>query len=135
VRELEDRDVVTNHLFGAGASDPKNLAVREKTSSVDREARAKELVASSGDVAGAVALLRDRRGKGGSELARGDRRAIDAEIATHGVVMDPKGRAIWVSEAPHLAGRFVEFRLERELAPNVDPGVRPERRFIPADPR
>jgi isopenicillin-N N-acyltransferase-like protein len=135
VRELAERDVVTNHFAGPAASDPKNLTVRDETSTLDRDARGRELIANPevGDVARMVAMLRDRRGRGNSDLPIGDRRAIDAQIATHGVVMDATARMLWVSEAPHLLGRFVRFDLKRELAADVDPKVLPERPFIPAD--
>ena len=45
----------------------------------------------------------------------------DALIATHGVIMDSTARAIWVSEWPHLLGRFVRFDLARLLADGFDP--------------
>lgn len=135
VRELAERDVVTNHFAGPAAADPKNATVRDKTSTLDRDARGRELIANpeASDVARMVAMLRDRRGRGNSDLPIGDRRAIDAQIATHGVVMDATDRVLWVSEAPHLLGRFVAFDLKRELAADVDPKVLPERPFIPAD--
>ncbi len=116
-------DAVTNHFVGPAATDPKNLAVRDGTSTVPRKRRADELVAQHTaplDAAGAVALLRDRRGEGGRELPLGDRRAIDALIATHGVVMDTGRRVLWVSEAPHLLGRFVAFDLRQTLAKEYD---------------
>ncbi|MDQ2647332.1 MAG: hypothetical protein M3020_26245, partial [Myxococcota bacterium] len=79
-----------------------------------------------------VALLRDRRGVGGGELPLGDRRAIDALIATHGVVMDTGRRVLWVSEAPHLLGRFVGFELDRVFTPDYDPRKN-ELASLPAD--
>jgi hypothetical protein len=54
-------------------------------------------------------------------LPLGDRRAIDALIATHGVVMDTGSRMLWVSESPHLLGRFVGFSLDELLAADHDP--------------
>jgi hypothetical protein len=51
----------------------------------------------------------------------GDRRAIDAFIAIHGVVMDTTARVIWVSEGPHLRGRFVRFDVGRLLSSGYDP--------------
>ena len=50
------------------------------------------------------------------ELLLGHRRAIDALIATHSVVMDTSGRELWVSEGPHASGRYVRFRLTELLA-------------------
>jgi hypothetical protein len=79
-------------------------------------------------------MLRDRRGRGGSDLALGDRRAIDALIATHGVVMDATARKLWVSESPHLLGRFVEFDLQTLLAVEYDPLSEPDLHVLPADP-
>jgi hypothetical protein len=82
-----------------------------------------------------VSLLRDRRGAGGTPLALGDRKAIDALIATHGVVFDTTARQLWVSEAPHLLGRFVVFDLTRLLADDFDPERDPvEIQTLPEDP-
>jgi hypothetical protein len=58
---------------------------------------------------------------GGTALPLGHRKAIDALIATHGVVMDATARALWVSEGPHLAGRFLRFNLARLLDPAFEP--------------
>jgi isopenicillin-N N-acyltransferase like protein len=137
VRELPRRAVVTNHFYGPGASDPKNLAVRAKTSTLDREARGNELIAAlehPATVGDAVRILRDRAGKGGAPLPAGDRRAIDANIATHGVVFDTTSRTLWVSEAPHLRGRFIAFDLRRELSSERNPDEKTELvSSLPAD--
>jgi len=128
VRFLPSKAATTNHFEGPAAEDPKNLAVREKTSTLPRRSRADELLArlpdrlsTSDAVNDAIALLRDRKGPGERELALGDRSAINALIATHGVVMDTKQRILWVSESPHLLGRFVAFDLKRMLAADYDP--------------
>jgi hypothetical protein len=136
-RPLPERAVVTNHLEGPFASDPKNQRVREISSTLARQARGDELLAELGHPAtaeDAVRLLRDRRGRGGTALAPGDRRAIDALIATHGVVMETAARVLWVSEAPHLLGRFVAFDLARLFAPNASPAAGEAHRTIAADP-
>ncbi|HEY0469544.1 MAG TPA: hypothetical protein VGC79_35385, partial [Polyangiaceae bacterium] len=118
----------TNHFEGPGAADPKNLLVREKTSTLPRRSRADELLSRlparlspSDALNDAIGLLRDRQGLGDKTLALGDRSAINALIATHGVVMDTKQRVLWVSESPHLLGRFVAFDLKRLLSPDYDP--------------
>jgi isopenicillin-N N-acyltransferase like protein len=128
VRFLPSKAATTNHFEGPGAEDPKNLSVRAQTSTLPRRTRADELLArvparrsTSDAVNDAIALLRDRRGTGDRELALGDRSAINALIATHGVVMDTKQRVLWVSESPHLLGRFVAFDLKRVFAPGYDP--------------
>jgi isopenicillin-N N-acyltransferase-like protein len=137
VRELSTAAVVTNHFEGPFASDPKNLRVLEKTSTRARRERGDELVRDLKepvDPARAVALLRDRKGANGKELKLGDRRAIDALIATHGVVFQTAERMLWVSESPHLLGRFVRFDLERLLSPDYDPEASDSLATLPADP-
>jgi isopenicillin-N N-acyltransferase-like protein len=134
VRHLATKAVVTNHFQGPSAGDPKNAWVREHTSTLPREERGKELLAAidhPATVETAVELLRDRKGAGGSELPLGDRRAIDALIATHGVVFDTKARRLWVSVAPHLLGRFVGFDLAVELGAPTKGEPPP---VVPADP-
>jgi hypothetical protein len=120
----ETTAVTTNHFQGPAADDPKNAGVRERTSTLARQQRGRQLLARltrKATVADAVALLRDRRGVNDAPLKLGDRRAIDALIATHGVVMDTTERTLWVSESPHLLGRFVAFELPRLLATGFDP--------------
>jgi hypothetical protein len=119
VRRLADRDVVTNHLEGPKRDDPRNLRVRETSSTLPRRERGDELVHASTPpltASDAVAILRDRAGSDGKPLPLGDRRAIDALIATHGVVMETAAQRLWVSESPHLLGRFVAFDLNYAFA-------------------
>lgn len=132
VRFLPSKAVTTNHFEGPAAQDPKNLAVRAHTSTLPRRARGDELLArlparltATEAVPAAVALLRDRKGVGDAPLALGDRSAINALIATHGVVMDTARRVLWVSESPHLLGRFVAFDLKRMLAADYEPNSLP----------
>jgi hypothetical protein len=126
VRPLPSRAATTNHFESALRDDPKNLRVRDKTSTLPRRARADRLLAelpSGAPVAplDAARLLRDRDAADGSALPLGDRRAINALIATHGVIMQTGTRVLWVSEAPHLLGKFRAFDLQRLLAPDYDP--------------
>lgn len=128
VRRLSSRAATTNHFESSLKDDPKNLRVREHTSTLARRARADRLLAEAapGATVGpelAVELLRDRRAADGSALPLGDRRAIDALIATHGVVFETGARRLWVSESPHLLGRFRAFELTRLLAPEYDPAA------------
>ena len=107
---------VTNHFEGPLAGDPRDEHVRQTTSTLARRTRIDELLAGvqpkSATVASTLELLRDH-GCSGEPCPLGDRRAIDAFIATHGVVADLTARALWVSEGPRLSGRFVK----------VDPGL------------
>lgn len=137
VRPLGDRGVVTNHLEGPFALDPKNQRVREVSSTLARRARGDELVvglARPATPADAVRLLRDRAAAGGAPLPLGDRRAVDALIATHAVVMETRARRLWVSEAPHTLGRFVSWDLIAALDPALDPETDVAHAEIAADP-
>jgi isopenicillin-N N-acyltransferase like protein len=136
VRELESRSAVTNHLEGPFSTDPKNVRVREVSSTLARRARGDELVRTVGNPAtavDAVRLLRDRRSAGDKPLPLGDRRAIDALIATHAVVMETATKRLWVSESPHSLGRFLAFDVDKsfDLDPDDPPLPHDE---IPADP-
>ena len=123
VRELPMRAAITNHLRGPNASDQKNQTVEQRTSTLARGRRATELAEQieSIDAARALGLLRDRAAAGGAPLALGDRRAIDALIATHAVIFETAARRLWVSEGPHLIGSFVAFDLEQLLDAAYDP--------------
>jgi hypothetical protein len=136
-RSLPERAAVTNHLEGPFARDPKNERVRRVSSTLPRRQRGDELVAALDHPAtadDAVRLLRDRKGPAGATLALGDRRAIDALIATHAVVMETASRRLWVSEAPHSLGRFVAFDLTALLDPAASPAAVEEHPAIGADP-
>lgn len=117
VRENKDslRLAVTNHFEGPLGGDPRDTRVRESTTTLARRARIEELVAGvaphSADVSRAVGMLRDHACAGGELCPLGDRRALDAFIATHGVVFDLTEKAAWISEGPHLSGRFVKIDL------------------------
>jgi isopenicillin-N N-acyltransferase like protein len=126
LRRLPTRAATTNHFESALRDDPKNVRIREHTSTLPRRARGDRLLA---DLAtnipitprAAASLLRDRKAASGEPLPLGDRRAINALIATHGVIMETGTRVLWVSEAPHLLGKFRAFDLRRLLAPDYDP--------------
>jgi isopenicillin-N N-acyltransferase-like protein len=117
VREGKDpaRIAVTNHFEGPLANDPRDVRVRETTTTLPRRARADELVAAvaprAANVERAVGMLRDHGCAGGESCPLGDRRSLDAFIATHGVVFDLTEKAAWVSEGPHLSGQFVKIDL------------------------
>jgi hypothetical protein len=138
VRRGRGKVPLTNHFEGPFASDPKNQEVEARTSTRPRRARLDELLANlpaGASVKAVVGVLRDKKGAGGSELPLGDRRALDALIATHAVVLDATARALWVSEGPHLAGRFLRFDLARLLDPAYDPrGDAGPVEAVPEDP-
>lgn len=137
VRRGRGKVPLTNHLEGPFASDPANRRVEAETSTWPRRRRLDELLANlppGAAVQDAVRVLRDKSGPGGERLPLGDRRTLDALIATHAVVMDATARALWVSEGPHLTGRFVRFDLARLLSPEYTPGQDTDVVAIPPDP-
>lgn len=133
-----DRVAVTNHFEGPLKDDPKNLVVRQNTTTLPRRKRLDEMLAAvppmTADPALAVSLLRDHKCADGAACLLGDRRAIDALIATHGVVADVTARTLWVSRGPHLSGAFVKFELEKIFAKGHDPASDGEAETIGDDP-
>jgi len=137
VREGRGRLWVTNALEGPLATDPRNLRVRETTSTDERAARVAELLGQPTplrDVGDALAVLRDHGCARGGACDLGDRRAIDGLIATHGIVADATARVLWVSAGPHLSGAFVKVDLASLFAPDHDPGRDPPPETLPEDP-
>jgi hypothetical protein len=138
VRETKDTVAVTNHFEGPLATDPKNVRVRHSTTSVARRKRVDELLArivpGTATPALALAILRDHGCAGGAPCGLGDRRAIDAFIATHGIVADATDRSLWVGVGPHLSGKFVRLDLRTLLAPDHDPSLDREPDTLPEDP-
>lgn len=125
VRALDGAACVTNHLEGPSSKDAKNRRVRELTSTLPRRKRGDELIERQGSAPLTPELaaewLRDRNLAGGKALELGDRRAIDAGIATHAIIADSTARTLWVSEGPNLDGDFVAFELSRLLAADYTP--------------
>jgi len=68
-----------------------------------------------------VKILQDREGPNGEPLPRGHRQALNADIATHSVVIDATARRIWVSRYPNTAGGYVAFDLEEGLSGQLNP--------------
>lgn len=136
VRRGRGKVPLTNHFEGPLAADPANKIVEAVTSTRPRRMRLDELLSnlpSGASVKDVVGILRDRRRVGGEALPLGNRKALDALIATHGVVMDTTARALWVSEGPHLVGRFLRFDLARLLDPSFEPRPDDEVVAIPED--
>jgi isopenicillin-N N-acyltransferase like protein len=133
-----ERVAVTNHFEGALKDDPKNVAVREHTTTLARRARLDEMLGAlapaSVDPTSAVGMLRDHSCAKGEACQLGDRRTIDAIIATHGVIADATDRVLWVGKGPHLSGAFVKFDLKATFAEGHDPASEPPPETIAADP-
>jgi hypothetical protein len=118
---------VTNHFEGTLAGDPRDDRVRRTTTTLARRERIDALLSGvapkSASVPRALEILRDH-GCSQGPCPVGDRRSIDPFIATHGVVADLTARALWVSEGPHLSGKFVK----------IDPALLVQRDDVPEIP-
>jgi hypothetical protein len=136
VRRGSGKVPLTNHFEGPLADDPANRTVEAVTSTRVRRTRLDELLDAlppGASIERVVGVLRDRRGVGGVEVPLGSRRTLDALIATHSVVMDATARALWVSEGPHLAGRYLRFDVGKLLDPGFVPRKDDPIEVVPAD--
>lgn len=96
--------------------DAQNDRIRRFTSSGYRYERLGELLSAAPiDPARAVAILRDRRGRGNEELGLGNRNAIDNLHLTHAVVLDATAMVMWIGEGPSALGRFRAIDLRHAL--------------------
>ncbi|MCB9764724.1 MAG: hypothetical protein H6739_33420 [Alphaproteobacteria bacterium] len=124
-RPVDGHMAVANHFHAeVFADDATNQQRMTENTTGRREARMAELLdahAGRVDMARAVEILRDRAAVGGEPLPIGHRHAIDADIATHSVVIDATARTLWVSRYPNTAGGYVAFNLEDGLAGRLEP--------------
>jgi isopenicillin-N N-acyltransferase-like protein len=134
VRRSHDVTLLTNHaLSPAFTHDAENDRLRRYTTSGSRFKRLTELVQrhrGALDARRALEILRDKRGTGGDTIGIGNRNALDALIATHSVVVDATNLVLWISQGPHLLGKFIAFDLRRELLGEE----RPQSLDMPVDP-
>ncbi|MFN7147092.1 MAG: tetratricopeptide repeat protein, partial [Myxococcota bacterium] len=116
---------LANHFRSpALADDAMNVQRMAEGTTVARLARMEELVAAGPiDVTRAAAILRDRAGPGGAALPAGHERAVNADVASHGAIIDATDRSILVSMSPNLSGGFVRFALDDVLAGDLDGDV------------
>ena len=141
VREGKDpsRLAVTNHFEGPLGGDPRDVRVRETTTTLPRRARVDELV-------GAVAPHSRRRHARGGDAPRPrlrGRRVVPARRppVARRVHRDargrlrPHGQSRWVSEGPHLSGRFVKIDLATIVSTKEGEVPTVELETIPADER
>jgi hypothetical protein len=138
VRERAPTTVVANHYrTPVLAADAKNARIRDLTTTLAREARARELLerqTGTIDPAAAAAVLRDRLGSGDRLVPLGNRNALDAVVTTHSVVADLTARVLWVSEGPHTLGRYVRIDLPARLRDGTSAAAAEADGDIAADP-
>jgi isopenicillin-N N-acyltransferase-like protein len=147
--EVKTATAVTNHLFADAFKDDEfNQTRRDDFTSTFRLKRAQFLLNDLANSPRAkssrekltenlLQILRDKgvgESKAGASpvpLHLGNRRAIDALIASHGVLYDSKLRHFYVSEGPSMSGAFKGYDLEKSFAA----GKPVELKGFPADPQ
>jgi len=118
VIELSGPSALTNHMIDPfWQNDPVNRFRRDDLTSDYRRARAEQLLAgfqvkNPKDIDQALLrLLRDKKDLDGAPLPLGDRRAIDALVANHGVIFNGATQTLYVSRGPHLVQGFEGYDL------------------------
>ena len=113
-RSEESQILCTNHAQSEELREQKrNLENIATSDSPYRHEHLKELFEHHApiDVNSAIAILRDTRGKGDSDIGLGNEKAINQLIAFHSVVFEPTKLRLWVSTAPWQLGEFVCYDL------------------------
>jgi isopenicillin-N N-acyltransferase like protein len=139
---LELPSIVTNHLISERwKEDPINRFRSVELTSLSRSARGEFLLSELSDLEksdpkqaerAALRILRDKGEADGKPLHLGNRRAIDALIATHAVVFNAKESILHVSQGPGVSGPLLAFDLKasfRDRKPRMVEG-----RGLPRDP-
>jgi hypothetical protein len=106
--------VCTNHYQSAElAGDEHNLENLARTDSPCRFARLEELTAANAPLTpqAAVAMLRDQRGEGGTDIGVGNDCSVNQSIAHHSVVFRPSALKMWVSTSPWQGGAYICYDL------------------------
>lgn len=120
--KLKGPTVIANHLEDPlWANDRINLFRKGALTSAARQARGEELLRTFAHQVTPVewtllGYLRDKKGVAGDRLHLGHRSAIDALIATHGVIYDSARGHLYVSQGPALVGPFPGFDLTASFA-------------------
>lgn len=118
---LREGNVITNHLIDPiWKDDSTNMFRRENLTSVFREDQGKKMLEglkgkklSSLEINNEILkILRNKGEANGKPLHLGNRRAIDALIATHAVIFNSAENILYVSQGPGVSGPMVGFDLE-----------------------
>lgn len=140
--EVKTVRAVTNHLEAeVFAKDDFNQMRRTDYTSTHRLVRAQNLLDQLGNrkvknrdevLRSLLTILRDKGlSEDGDTLHLGNRRAIDALIASHGVLFDSLSKTLYVSEGPSLSGAFRAYDIEKSFAAKAPI----EKAKLPADPQ
>lgn len=124
---LNGPSVVANHLISPHFADDRvNVFRREQLTSVFRSERAEQLLRQPVFKSAKhvrefelpiLKIIRDKGvNKAEQPLHLGNRRAIDALIATHAVIYNSDEQVLFVSQGPALSGAFTGFDLKKSFA-------------------
>lgn len=126
---IDGPHAVTNHLIHPDFSkDPVNKWRIDQLTTKFRSDRAYELLKQFGSKEMTterqkeimmLKFLRDKKAAGGESLHLGNRRAIDALIASHSVIYNAKAGRIYVSEGPALTGPYRGYDLTASFAKQI----------------
>ncbi|GAO42100.1 C45 family autoproteolytic acyltransferase/hydolase [Flavihumibacter petaseus] len=117
---------------------PANEQQMKESASPYRYERVEALLqqAQQNTVRQTVAILRDYKGNGGTDIGLGNEKAINQLIAHHSIVFEPKKRRVWVSTAPWQLGPFRCYDLNKVFSlrgMQVDQEIADSSLTIPAD--
>jgi predicted choloylglycine hydrolase len=132
---LSESAVVTNHLLSPHWREDKiNLFRKSELTSEARAARGEKLVLalksrkftdSKKIERGILEILRDKgESPKGRSPSLGNRRAIDAQIATHSVIFNAAENLLFVSQGPGVSGPFQGFDLSASFKTGTPVPVR-----------
>ncbi len=125
--EIKTVRAVTNHLEAeVFAKDDFNQLRKTDYTSTHRLVRAQYLLDQLANrkvknreevLRSLLSILRDKGvDENGATLHLGNRRAIDALIASHGVLFDSLTKTLYVSQGPSLSGAFRAYDIEKSFA-------------------
>ncbi len=120
---VEDRMAVTNHFRSAelGTQEANERHLEDDTTG-PRLARLETLLWEEDlSLERGTEIMTDRNALDGTPLPRGHRHAIDADIATHSVVLNASTGELWVSRWPNTAGGYVRLDLYEALSGHLEP--------------
>jgi len=116
IKELNTSTAISNHLRLDLKDDPTNKKRMNRSNSPQRLARGEELIRGNRGKRITPELLqswlRDRSGSKNTKYDLGDRRAIDALVATHSVIFDMKNDILFASSGPSLVGEYEGYKIK-----------------------
>ncbi len=123
----DDYAALTNHFVGKLKGSEVQPDSDPVMNSKGRLKRVKELLESAEkiDEKGAVAILRDTKGVGGTDVEPGSELAINQYLAHHSVVFNNTLKIAYVSTSPWQFGEFKAYELEKVF--NDFPGLDEDR--------